>query len=140
MTIVAQPLNLRTDVRMTDREIDIATGVSRWRRRSRNPALLNDLVAIVQLLSGAGVLYPEEIGRFLRGRCADLSYAQPIVLLRRGRYLEVQGAAERLIRRMEGGMRGETFEDEASDLLGNASYPGLRIDDSNHSDDVQEGG
>jgi len=57
--------------------------------RARNEQL-DDLRAIVGLFLRSGVMYPEEIGRWLRSRIAELNYARPYVLLGKGRFDQSQ--------------------------------------------------
>lgn len=104
---------LHDTIRLTDQEIAIATGMSsevsvrRWRspavgKLPRNTEGLDDLRAIVGLLLSSGLLYPEEVGRFLRARNADLDYVKPLVLIGRGEFDAVREAAEMLLRRLRG--------------------------------------
>jgi hypothetical protein len=80
---------LHNQIRMTDEEIAKAANVRsqtvrRWRSPAaahtpRNAERLDDLRAIVTLLLQSGLLYPEEIGRWLRARNGDLGWARPSV-------------------------------------------------------------
>ena len=104
---------LHDKIRMSDDEIAAAAGVKsgqsvrRWRSTAatnapRNVDRLDDLRAVVVLLLQSGVLYPEEIGRWLRARNADLGQARPTVLLGKGEFDAVRRAADLHVERLEG--------------------------------------
>jgi hypothetical protein len=103
---------LHNQIRMTDDEIAKAANVRsqtvrRWRSTAatntpRNTERLDDLRAVVALLLQAGVLYPEEISRWLRARNSDLGYARPNVLIGQGKFDIVRRAAEHHVARLEG--------------------------------------
>jgi hypothetical protein len=103
---------LHDKIRMTDAEIATAADVRsqtvrRWRSTAatsspRNTERLDDLRAIVALLLQSGVLYAEEIGRWLRARSIDLGYARPYVLIGQGKFDAVRHAAEAHVARLEG--------------------------------------
>jgi hypothetical protein len=105
---------LHDDVKLSDRELAKALGgthevtIRRWRSKSapgvpRDTESLDDVRAVVALLLRSGVLYPEEIGRFLRARNEDLGHRRPLDLLGTGSeedFYRVLEAAELLIKRM----------------------------------------
>jgi hypothetical protein len=102
---------LHDTIRLSDAEIAQVAGVAhdvtvrRWRSRAstsapRSTERLDDLRAIVGLLLNSGLLFPEEVGRFLRARNDDLGYARPLVLLGQGDFERVREAAERLLHRL----------------------------------------
>lgn len=103
---------LHNQIRMTDEEIAKAANVRsqtvrRWRSTAathtpRNTERLDDLRAIVALLLQSGVLYPEEIGRWLRARNSDLGWARPNILIGQGKFDIVRRAAEHHVIRLEG--------------------------------------
>lgn len=113
--------NLRDVVRfmhdvigLSDAEISTATGgvhevtVRRWRSNAsvgapRSADRIDDLRAITGLLLNSRLLYPEEVGRFLRSRSSDLDYSRPLTLLGEGgRFDDVRRVAEQLLSRMRG--------------------------------------
>jgi hypothetical protein len=120
---------LHRKIRMTDAEIATVANVTneqtirRWRSTAskstpRDNEYLDDLRAIVSLQLQSGVMYPEEIGRWLRSRVADLSHARPYVLLGQGKFEEVKHAAELHIQRLEGRVLDpEPPEDEMEQLF-----------------------
>lgn len=58
--------------------------------------------AIVGLLLESGLMFPDEVDRFLDSRNADLGYARPLVLLQRGHYQQVRCAAKLALARLSG--------------------------------------
>ena len=98
---------------LSDAEIAEASGVAsvvtvrKWRSRAakaepRNREQIDDLRAIVGLLLNSGYVYPEEVGRFLRSRNADLNYRRPLSVLARGGFERTRVAAELLLERLAG--------------------------------------
>lgn len=99
---------------LSDNEISESTGgvhevtVRRWRSKAsggspRRVDHIDDLRAIVGLLLNSRLLYPEEIGRFLRSRNPELDYSRPLTVLGEGgRFDDVRRVAERLLSRMRG--------------------------------------
>jgi hypothetical protein len=106
---------LHDEIKLSDREVARALGgahevtIRRWRSKSasgmpRDTEQLDDVRAVVALLLRSGVLYPEEIGRFLRARNEDLGHQRPLDLLGTGNETEfyrVLEAAELLIKRLQ---------------------------------------
>jgi hypothetical protein len=106
---------LHDEIKLSDRELAKAVGgthevtIRRWRSKTakgmpRDTEALDNLRAIVALLLGSGVLYPEEIGRFLRSRNEDLAYRRPLDLLESGdddEFYRVLKAAELLVERLQ---------------------------------------
>lgn len=95
-------------VLMTDSEIADAIGVQsdvtirRWRSEDasgtpRHPERIDDLRAIVGMLLNSRLVYPEEVGQFLRARNEHLGYRRPIDLLARCEFGRVMEAADRVI-------------------------------------------
>jgi hypothetical protein len=125
---------LHNQIRMSDEEIAKAANVRsqtvrRWRSTAatnspRNTERLDDLRAIVALLLQSGVLYPEEIGRWLRARNSDLGYARPNVLIGQGKFDIVRAAAEHHVTRLEGRVRPQdgssTLDTELEQLFARA--------------------
>lgn len=104
---------LHDELKLTDSEIAQATAVRnpatirRWRSRAaagrpRNKERIDDLRTIAAMLINSGLLYPEQIGRFLRGRNPDLDFRRPLALLGRGDFDSVRHAAELLLDRLAG--------------------------------------
>jgi hypothetical protein len=96
--------------------------VRKWRSRAaksepRNRDQIDDLRAIVGLLLNSGYVYPEEVGRFLRERNADLNYARPLKVLARGGLDRVRRAAELMLERLAG------LDDAAAQATAPASVP-----------------
>ena len=100
-------------IKLTDGEIAEATGVAQgvtvraWRSRAakshpRNTTQIDDLRAIVGLLLNSGLLEPEEVGRFLRSRNANLNYRRPLSVLAQGQFERVRETAELLLERLAG--------------------------------------
>jgi hypothetical protein len=101
-------------VKLGDAEISEATGgvhevtVRRWRGTTPAGAprcvdRIDDLRAIVGLLLNSRLLYPEEVGRFLRSRNTTLGYSRPLTLLGQGdQFNEVRRAAEQLLSSLRG--------------------------------------
>lgn len=130
---------LHNQIRMTDEEIARAADVRsqtvrRWRSTAatnspRNTERLDDLRAIVALLLQSGVVYPEEIGRWLRARNSDLGYGRPNVLIGQGKFDTVRAAAEHHVTRLEGRVLPQdgssTLETELEQLFARA------VDDQN---------
>lgn len=94
-------------IQMTDAEIAEAIGVQadvtvrRWRSEDaagapRRPDRVDDLRAIVGMLLNSRLLYPEEVGRFLRSRNEHLGYRRPLALLAREEFERVMEAADHL--------------------------------------------
>lgn len=95
-------------VELSDAEIAEAIGVAadvtvrRWRahdeagtpRRTRG---IDDLRAITGLLLNSRLLYPDEVGRFLRARNEHLGFRRPLAVLAEGDFDHVRSAAENLI-------------------------------------------
>ena len=106
---------LHDEVKLSDRELAKALGgthevtIRRWRSKNtagmpRDTESLDDVRAVVALLLRSGVLYPEEVGRFLRARNEDLGHRRPLDLLGSDNeedFYRVLEAAEQLIKRME---------------------------------------
>lgn len=118
-------------VGLTDAEIAEATGVAhvvtvrKWRSRSakgepRNTEQIDDLRAIVGLLLNSGLLEPEDVGRFLRSRNADLSYRRPLGVLAQRQFDRVRQASEALLERLAGldqAAASECVHDDEADAL-----------------------
>jgi len=106
---------LHDEIKLSDRELAKALGgthevtIRRWRSKSasgmpRDTESLDDVRAVVALLLRSGVMYPEEIGRFLRARNEDLGHRRPLDLLGSGSeddFYRVLEAAEALVKRMQ---------------------------------------
>lgn len=101
---------LHDTIELTDAEIAQVAGVAhevtvrRWRSRAsksapRSTEGLDDVRAIVSLLLDSKLVYPAEVGRFLRSRNSDLGYARPLALLGRGEFEKVREAAEKFLER-----------------------------------------
>lgn len=134
---------LHDKIRMTDDEIGLAAGVKsqtvrRWRSTAsahapRNSEGLDDVRAVVILLLQSGVLYPEEVGRWLRARNADLGHARPTVMLRAGKFDAVRSAAELHVQRLNGRVldprRPSTLDEEIQQLLVDTAPTGQPGDD-----------
>jgi hypothetical protein len=118
---------LHDKIRITDEEIAKAANVRsqsvrRWRSSAatnspRNTEQLDDLRAIVALLLQSGVLYPEEIGRWLRARNSDLGFARPNILIGQGKFDLVRRAADLHVARLE----GRVLDPEGSSTMDKAS-------------------
>lgn len=109
-SVIALGIGAR-DLGLTDDDIAVATGIRGETARRRLRALsgsaataqrLPDLHAVIELLRNSKLLYPDEIGRFLKSRNRDLGYARPLVLLGRGHVGRVCDAAELLLSRLDG--------------------------------------
>ena len=106
---------LHDEIKLSDRELAKALGgahevtIRRWRSKNtsgmpRDTESLDDVRAVVSLLLRSGVMYPEEIGRFLRARNEDLGHRRPLDLLGSGSeddFYRVLEAAEALVKRMQ---------------------------------------
>ena len=99
---------LHDTIRMTDAEIAEAIGVQadvtvrRWRSEDsggvpRRTDRVDDLRAITGMLLNSRLLYPEEVGRFLRARNEHLGFRRPIALLGNGDFDLVREAAEQIL-------------------------------------------
>lgn len=104
---------LRRQIRLTGSDIAVATGnrhvkpANRWLGRistgtASTTERLRGLRTIVELLWNSKLLYPDEVGRFLKARNSDLGYARPLVLLGRGEFERVRDAADLLLLRLNG--------------------------------------
>jgi hypothetical protein len=95
-------------IEMTDADIAEAIGlqaevtVRRWRSEDASSAprrtdRVDNLRAIVGMLVNSRLLYPEEVGRFMRSRNEHLDYERPMTLLGQGEFARVREAAEELL-------------------------------------------
>ena len=69
---------------------------------SNEADVLKNLKAIVLFLAESGMLYQEEIARFLNSRRAEVGYARPITILRNADLNQITGVSARLVARLRG--------------------------------------
>ena len=103
---------LHDALELNDEDVARAAGVlpvtvRRWRSRSDKSKIrrwehVDDLRALTAVLASSGLLDPDEIRQWLRGRNSDLDYQRPLDLIRVQEFDRVLGAAETYIRRLQG--------------------------------------
>jgi len=96
---------------LDDEDVARAAGVlpvtvRRWRSSADKSKIrrweqVDDLRALTSFLLRSGLLEPDEVRQWLRGRNSDLKYDRPLDLIRAQEFERVLAAAEMYIRRLQ---------------------------------------